>query len=595
MCIFLCFFRPDFNSYRTVCVYKMEEMWNKAFREHQQKSPACEGKLSCDLQKEEKRGFSSRQTLICERCSYISNKYSLYEELDTGKPGRKPSKLDTAVHVGLSQTPIASSSMRKIILSGNMQAPAASSLQRRANKVLKNIVDVNKMDLRKRKNEIIEINRLRGKEDPNTISVQMDGMYNNPLYSGVGRTPFQPATQTVYTAAENITTDHNILSINIKNKLCSKHSSLEVDPDSGRLHAECTDECSANIPMVKSIGDEYTWAKECILDLKADNIEVEHLVTDPDSSAYRAAQDLYEEGTTSTKPEHFLDTRHVSENIRKRTKNDKNLLQIMPARTQVKRQKLLNCFSVDLTERCNAELAQARKYYSGNFLKVKCKISHVVDAIVNCYTGNHLLCKKHSFLCNGLQKLWLRGRSLLPKTFKIAHSQQNIDFIRKTVNLRLGPNMLEKTRLNMNTNFVEGFNRSLRRSLPSNVTFKRNVTGRAHSAAHSVNFGPGESVLELCTALHCEVPVGGSAYKALKEIQKVDILQKQHKKTMQYKQFRSDKRAKLYKLYEKLSEIIEYEKNMLLKSDEGLKSTPKKHSDHSYSRNDRKRKRSVRK
>ncbi|CAC5377617.1 unnamed protein product [Mytilus coruscus] len=141
---------PDFNSYRTVCVYKMEEMWNKAFREHQQKSPACEGKLSCDLEKEEKRGFSSRQTLICTRCSYISEKYSLYEELETGKPGRKPSKLDTAVHVGLSQTPIASSSMRKIILSGNMQAPAASSLQRRANKVLKKIVDVNKMDLKKR-------------------------------------------------------------------------------------------------------------------------------------------------------------------------------------------------------------------------------------------------------------------------------------------------------------------------------------------------------------------------------------------------------------------------------------------------------------
>ncbi|CAC5395446.1 unnamed protein product [Mytilus coruscus] len=100
---------------------------------------------------------------------------------------------------------------------------------------------------------------------------------------------------------------------------------FEVDPDSGRLHAECTDECSANIPMVKSIGDENTWAKECIVDLKADNIDVEYLVTDPDSSAYRAAQDLYEEGT-NTHPEPLLDTRHVSGNIRKRSKNDKNIL-----------------------------------------------------------------------------------------------------------------------------------------------------------------------------------------------------------------------------------------------------------------------------
>ncbi|CAC5382463.1 unnamed protein product [Mytilus coruscus] len=69
---------------------------------------------------------------------------------------------------------------------------------------------------------------------------------------------------------------------------------------------------------------------------------------------------------------------------------------------------------------------------------------------------------------------------------------------------------------------------------------KRNITGRAHSAAHSVNFGPGDSVLELCIALHCEVPVGGSAYKALKDIQKVDIIQKQHEKSIQYKQFRNN-------------------------------------------------------
>ncbi|CAC5371193.1 unnamed protein product [Mytilus coruscus] len=45
----------------------------------------------------------------------------------------------------------------------------------------------------------------------------------------------------------------------------------------------------------------------------------------------------------------------------------------MPARTQEKRQQLLNSFSVDLTERCDAELAQAMKIYSGNFQKIKCE------------------------------------------------------------------------------------------------------------------------------------------------------------------------------------------------------------------------------
>ena len=121
------------------------------------------------------------------------------------------------------------------------------------------------------------------------------------------------------------------------------------------------------------------------------------------------------------------------------------------------------------------------------------------------------------------------------------------------------------------------------------------MTGRAHSAAHSVNFGPGESILELCSSLHCEIPVGSSSYKALKDIQKYDELRKKHKKSDQYKLFRSEKRRKLYKLYEKLSEIIEYEKNVLLKEQRSEKAGAPKHSEHTYSKKNKVPKISVRK
>lgn len=567
-------------------------MWNTSFKEHREKNPYCKGDLICHLEQEDKWGFSSRQCLQCTKCRYMSKHFPLYEEIETGKPGRKAGKCNRAAQVGMSQTPVASTGVRKIFLSANMQAPAASSLQKTSNKVMKEIIKVNKQDMKKRRNEIVEINRLRGKENPQTISIQMDGCYNNRLYSGVGRTPFQPATQTVYTAAENETNEHMIIGINDKNKLCSKHSSLILDPDSGLLHAQCTEECSANIPMVKSIGDEYTWAKEVLTELLSENIEVDFLVTDPDSSAYRAAQDLYEEGKSQTEPEHFLDTRHVSENIRKGIKKDNNLLKAMPAKTKAKQQKLLNNFSTDIAERCNAELKQAHKKCKGDYQKLKCKVSYIVHAIVGCYMGNHDLCKKHSFVCNGMKKLWLKGRSLLPADFKMRNCASHL---RKAVNKRLGPSILKKTRMNMNTNFVEGFNRSLRRSLPSNVTYKRNFSGRAHSAVHSVNFGPGESILELCSALHFSIPVGSSAFKALKSIQKIDILQKQHKKTVEYQRYRSEKRNELYKLYERLGEMIQYEKNMLLKCDEKTKPTPQHKDEHSYSKNSLKKRKTVRK
>ena len=54
----------------------------------------------------------------------------------------------------------------------------------------------------------------------------MPSLYNNPLYSGVGETPFQPATQTVYSIAENVTNKHQIIKVVPKNKICPKQSHL---------------------------------------------------------------------------------------------------------------------------------------------------------------------------------------------------------------------------------------------------------------------------------------------------------------------------------------------------------------------------------
>lgn len=62
---------------------------------------------------------------------------------------------------------------------------------------------------------------------------------------------------------------------------------------------------------------------------------------------------------------------------------------------------------------------------------------------------------------------------------------------------------------------VESFNRTLRRSLPRNVTFTRNFAGRAHSAAHSSNNGPGDSIRSLCAGVGCAIPSGGSVDKSL--------------------------------------------------------------------------------
>ncbi|CAC5390794.1 unnamed protein product [Mytilus coruscus] len=385
--------RSEDSSNRTVNVRLNAIMWNSVFREHQRLHPNCNGFLQWNMEREEKFGFVNREEAMCDKCTYRSRKFKLYEEVQTKKPGRKAAKINVSAQAALSQTPLGYTGLRKIVLGCNMPAPSTSGLQKRANKVLPEIVNIDKKDMKARRKQLIAINTLRGRKDPGSVSLQADGAYNNAIYSGIGKTPFQPATQVVYSVAEAETEDKSIIGVVCKNKLCSVHPIKSGE--------KCTSACSSNLTFMKSIGDEYTWAKEALQDLASDGIEAKHLTTDPDSSAYRAADDLYLENTTSTEPEHFLDTRHFLNNHRKNIKNDKELGEIMPGRTKKDREKLLNNFALDLAERCQSEFTQAMEIYGGDFVKVKNKISFTVDAIPACYTGNHELCRRHSFVCKG--------------------------------------------------------------------------------------------------------------------------------------------------------------------------------------------------
>ena len=64
------------------------------------------------------------------------------------------------------------------------------------------------------------INKMRGHPESH-IDVEGDGCYNNPLYSGIGKTPFQPATQSCYVVVENMTDKKLVINLVTKNKLCS--------------------------------------------------------------------------------------------------------------------------------------------------------------------------------------------------------------------------------------------------------------------------------------------------------------------------------------------------------------------------------------
>ena len=88
--------------------------------------------------------------------------YNLYEEIKTGKPGRKPATANVGLNIGLSNTPIGPSNVRKIFLSTctNIPAPSRRGLQKCANAVCKINENVNKSDMKARRKSLKTINLL---------------------------------------------------------------------------------------------------------------------------------------------------------------------------------------------------------------------------------------------------------------------------------------------------------------------------------------------------------------------------------------------------------------------------------------------------
>ena len=551
---------------------------NSANKAHQRRSPNCEGDLRFDMNEEVQHGLCWKERLKCSQCLYGSEMCKLYDEVTAPNslPGVKAGKPNVGVQIALSKLPVGCDAVRTLCMAMNIPPPSESGMQKSANKTSIRIQEINKLDMIKRREEIKVINEIRG-SNRNVVNVEADGMYNNPLYSGVGKTPFQPATQCTYVVCEQATSSKQVIALSCRNKLCTKKHDI-------RESAAClTKNCSRNTPVDMSIGSEKEWAKECLLDLKSNDLEVEYITTDPDSSAYRAAEELYSNDTTSTRPHHLLDTRHVSVLHSQYIARSDFVQNMMPGKTKCARELMQARLSVDMANRCQAELDKAYKTFGGDTNKCFRALSYACDAIAACYQGNHSKCYKNSFVCNGGKRNWVSRSVYLQEfqNFKIQDTPENTVHLLKCINFKLGPERLRKTKFNSNSQKSEAVNKCLRRSLPRDTTFSRNFAGRAHSAVHSVNLGAAESIITLTEGLGCAVSPGSKVAAALKKKQDKKISQAKYKMTLEYKSKRVAKTRELYKMHSAKHTEVQYEKGMLLRHSRlTAKATP----EHNYSK-----------
>ena len=562
---------PEKDTNRLLNMGLTRELWVAAIRGHTDFQPGCDGDLDWDLTGEVKWGLGWQERLKCGKCNYVSPKFKLYTQVESNKRGPKAAAVNYGVQVGLSHTSISNTGMCNILYAMNTPAPSPRGMQKCTNIVSDSVIKCSEHDMASIRKSIVEVNKLRGAENT-SVNVEMDCRYNNPIHSGVGKTPFQAGTQVTHVTVENTTPTKKVINVVNKSKLCQKCAVNKI-----KKGVKCAHNCSANISMESTIGNEEEWARESISILNRDGIHVKHVTTDPDSKTYKALEKNFEEGLTTSKPVHQIDTRHLGNNQRKYIKNSKFSDNMFPGRLSKDRKNSQSRFALDLSRRCEAEHEAAVHTHAGEIAKVKQALTkrNFLEAIIACYQCDHRLCKRNSYVCQaGKNKNWVSQSKYLKVGFEITPSNSDSSELVKCIEYRLGSKMLDLTQRLLNTQKTEAVNRAISGTAPKTMTFPRNYSGRVHSAVHAVNRGVGNAIFTECQYVGAPLTRSSRVTRGLQSIQKMNNMRKQHKKSDTAKCKRHEKVRRLHTIHDNMSDKkneTTYRKGLLVS-----------HFDHSY-------------
>ena len=483
--------RPQMECMRLFHPKKLENLYNNAFHDHLKSSPKCDGHLILDETAELKKGLCYKERLKCTTCTFTSKRLPLYEEVPSPTRGAKAAAPNIGIQVGLSHTPAGNLDFAHILNTAGIASPSISTMQRSSNKVLDHLEQLNKGDLDRVRKSFTHLNKIRGLPSDHPIGLEGDAQYNNSLHSGVGKTPFQPATQAIYTVSENVTKSKRIVGVHVSNKQCRKCGGQK----SGSTPGDCPT-CSANVPLDTSIGDEHHMVTQC-MSSGLDNLNIKYVTTDQDSKASMAFKDSAKRKGSKVIPQKLDDTRHLSQSQRKAAKKMQFSDSMFPSSTD--KEKIQARFALDLSKRCQGEYCAALKTHGANINAIVRDLSYTTDAIIQCYAGNHELCFQYSFLCKGQWPKYLNCNSQNKVTLNL--NSEDCTKVRSLINFRLGRKAIYNTKFGTNTQKSESVNSSYVRSVPKFKNYSRNVYGRIHSRVHLLNQGRCLSTLRKLKAL----------------------------------------------------------------------------------------------
>lgn len=530
----------------------VESLFNSEIRNHILYNSDCEGDLKFDVENEKQWGCVWRERLKCQKCDFVSKYYRLYDVVETNKRGPKSAKLNIQIQCGLITSPISNKNFRDILMISNMVPPSSSGMQKTANKVAKQVEELNKASMQDIRRNLVEENKLCGLSNEKLVRVESDCRYNNPLINS-GTTPFQAGTQVVCTMSENNTSTKQIVSLFTGNKLCSVATRLRgkgieiICPNHGGV-------CTANIAEDASIGNEAVYSSSCATEI-SDYLKISHITTDGDSKSYQGVKQVH-----GINVEALRDVRHLSATMKRaitRCTFSPDLF------SGAKKANLKNRFALDIKARCVAELNQSFTVHQGELYKVKQHMPEVIKTIIMCYKGYcGSSCKVNSYVCAGLpSNHWIKN--FIPNGSTCRMTCDDEVKVENCIRILLGTNSLNIVRFLTSTQKSEAFNRALSRCNPKNVTFSRNFPGRAHAAVHMRNHRFANSLLLLTEELGVKI-TAPKVLMNLKQRDRHELYMYKYRRSHVAKLKRAISRNRKYRLHASIhySQPVFYRKGM---------------------------------
>jgi hypothetical protein len=479
----------------------------EAFYEHSYFSPACTGACPT-INISERKGLCLKINVTCKNCTFETGDMPTYHEVRHGTRGPATGTLNDNLLMAVMKSRIGVSDATLMLSCLNVQAPAASLLYAKVNRMSDNLQQLNETAMLENVQFVRDVNTLAGRM--NEVDIATDTAFNNRPQAG-----YEAATQSVAIVTELNTSKKLPLTMQVANKLCPKRNCNH-------------DNCKKNYDTADSISSsESKLAKKNLEFLEAQNIIKIKSVT-CDASA-QLSKTVREHSAKFKRPiKQYTCFVHFMRTVQKHVKNV-SLQSTLPGNDKPL---FLRKLSASVRERVRMEVTRIRKNVETDEDFVT-RSQAAVENIIPCFHNNHENCKLKSLVC--ISHLSVYKPKFLPygKHLELCDDDQNT--LTNVLTKSLSAEKLEKISRLLTTNKCESLHHRIFTIAPKNTLWSRNFAGLSHSAVHSSIHGTGKSILKLATCIGMKYNKLDPIYKHMIKKDRKACQDKQRKSSRQYK------------------------------------------------------------